>query len=383
VENGIPIIRLQNIERNRFIEKDIKFISKEKAEELSYHSYNTGDIVLAKLGDPIGKTCIVPDFFKSGIVIADVVRIRPNQSVNKKYLSYYLNSKDCERQLKMGMIGTTRPRVNLSQIRNLKVILPSISEQKTIASILSKVDDAIQKADEAINKMERIKKGMLYKLLSEGIGHNEFKETKIGKIPNEWAVKKLNQVVSIRNRSSRNNLESVANIPMELISANSMFCDYQVKIRSEIKSYTYCESGDLLLAKITPSLENGKQGIVPNSVPSGVAYASTEVFPLVAKNISNQLLHYILQSKKYRNKIIASMIGTTGRQRATKKSIEDLLVPIPSKDEQNEIVSILIDIDKKSELGRNRKLKLEKIKQSLMNDLLTGKKRIKSTQEKD
>ena len=54
---GVPIIRLQNVERNNFIEKNIKYISLEKANELLYHSFQPGDLVLAKLGDPIGKTC--------------------------------------------------------------------------------------------------------------------------------------------------------------------------------------------------------------------------------------------------------------------------------------------------------------------------------------
>src|SRR5215203_2749077 len=72
--HGVPIIRLQNIERNKFINENIRYISQEKANELKYHSYRQNDIVLAKLGDPIGKTCIIPDHIKGGIVVADVVR---------------------------------------------------------------------------------------------------------------------------------------------------------------------------------------------------------------------------------------------------------------------------------------------------------------------
>jgi len=75
------------------------------------------------------------------------------------------------------------------------VQLPPIKEQTAIANILSTVDYAIQKADEAIQKTERIKQDMLQKLFTEGIGHAEFKETKIGRIPKDWEAKKRSNFV--------------------------------------------------------------------------------------------------------------------------------------------------------------------------------------------
>jgi len=92
-DEGIPIIRLQNIDYGKFIDKEIKYISPEKARELAYHSFRAGDLVLAKLGEPIGKTCIVPDYFQDGVVVADVVRIRvANGLADKKFIMYSLNS---------------------------------------------------------------------------------------------------------------------------------------------------------------------------------------------------------------------------------------------------------------------------------------------------
>ena len=107
-----------------FYNKDMKYISKEKAEELKYHSFKSGDIVLAKLGDPIGKTCTIPKKLDFGIVVADVVRIRPSEEkADYKFIEFLLNSNYCSKQLSMRTIGSTRPRVNLSHVRNLKIIL--------------------------------------------------------------------------------------------------------------------------------------------------------------------------------------------------------------------------------------------------------------------
>ena len=135
LDGGVPIIRLQNIGRRNFIKKDIKYVSQEKADELSYHSYQSGDLILAKLGDPIGKTCIIPEDEKKGIVVSDAVRIRnANENLSSKYLMYVLNSDSISRQLNKQVFGTTRPRVNLEEVRNL--LNRYLNEQKQMAKDL-------------------------------------------------------------------------------------------------------------------------------------------------------------------------------------------------------------------------------------------------------
>lgn len=169
-DEGIPIIRLQNIEFGRFINKDIKYISAEKANELNYHSFIKGDLVLAKLGDPIGKTCIIPDYLGKGIVVADVVRIRVNEQFSdKNYIMYVLNSFYVSQQLNRGTIGTTRPRVNLDQIRDILIPTPPLQEQRKIAKILCKLDETIQKIHENINKTKELKMKLINQFLNGGL----------------------------------------------------------------------------------------------------------------------------------------------------------------------------------------------------------------------
>jgi len=178
-EKGVPILRLQNIGKGFFINKSIKFITKEKAEELKYHSFKSGDIVLAKLGIPIGKTCIIPESFEDGIITADVVRIRPDKNiVNYKFLEYFLNTKISVAQLTGNISGATRPRVNLSDVRNIKLKLPSLEEQKVIVNELDELTLRINKLEEILNRklndLEELKKSILQKAFN-----GELKTSKI------------------------------------------------------------------------------------------------------------------------------------------------------------------------------------------------------------
>jgi len=172
-ESGVPIIRLQNIERNRFIKKDIKFISKEKAQELEYHSFRAGDIVLAKLGDPIGKTCTVPDDLIEGIVVADVVRIRTDPELTSKdYVVYALNSDFTSEQFRKLKTGTTRPRVNVSDVRHIKLPLPPITSQRRMATILSEADRKIEAEEDRGKALEALFQTLLSNLMTGKIRVN-------------------------------------------------------------------------------------------------------------------------------------------------------------------------------------------------------------------
>lgn len=66
VSEGVPIARLQNIDRNAFVTKNIRFLTLEKAQDLARHEFKPDDILITKLGDPLGKACIVPESIGRG-----------------------------------------------------------------------------------------------------------------------------------------------------------------------------------------------------------------------------------------------------------------------------------------------------------------------------
>ena len=201
----------------------------------------------------------------------------------------------------------------------------------------------------------------------------EYQDTEIGRIPKDWKVVRLGEVAEIRRKKtlSLRDLKEVAVIPMELVPDNGFYADYTLRTLEEIKSFVYCETGDILLAKITPSLENGKQGVVPFGIPNGFAFATTEVFPITPKTINREFLFYILKFSKFRDFIVASMTGTTGRQRASKDAVENLQIPLPPLPEQKKIAEILSAVDRAIEEADKAIEKTEKLKQGLMEKLLT------------
>ncbi|WP_126218469.1 hypothetical protein [Thermus scotoductus] len=108
-----------------------------------------------------------------------------------------------------------------------------------------------------------------------------FKETELGPLPEEWRVVRLGEVASIGPaRVAREHHEYIPFIPMSLIPENgTTISRWELRLPREVRSGVLILEGDFLLSKITPCLENGKQGVVRN-LPGGWGYATTEVFPI-------------------------------------------------------------------------------------------------------
>lgn len=195
-------------------------------------------------------------------------------------------------------------------------------------------------------------------------------------LPIHWEVVQLNKVFQFTTKPrglQYSSFSTIPFVPMELIPAGSLFFSHFVlKPSKEITSGTYFEPGDFLIAKITPSFENGKQGII-NSLPNSFGIATTEVIPIKEiPNVSNkQFLAYYLLRREIRSELAAKMEGSTGRQRLSKSTLENLKVPLPPLPEQQQIAHTLQTIQQAKET-RQRELELEQErKAALMQHLFT------------
>ena len=123
--------------------------------------------------------------------------------------------------------------------------------------------------------------------------------------------------------------------------------DYVLKAPGEIRSGTYFERGDILVAKITPSFENGKQALT-TELPTPYAFATTEVIPLRPRKEAHdrRLLFFYLLHPDIRHHIAERMEGTTGRQRVPQEVLLDLPFPDFEPEEQTVVADSLEMIQK-------------------------------------
>lgn len=130
---GIPIIRLQNIRVSEFINKNLKFTSEKKYNQLVRHSALPGDVLIAKMADPVARSTIIPPTFEKYMISADCVKLRINEEkAIPEFVSYAINSYTVRNQAISLSHGMTRLRINLREIKKLKIPLPPLPLQKKI-----------------------------------------------------------------------------------------------------------------------------------------------------------------------------------------------------------------------------------------------------------
>src|SRR5699024_7640954 len=178
--------------------------------------------------------------------------IIPTKEFDYNYLYYSLLYKT--NYIKTLSAMTAVPIINKGLFSKIKLTIPPLKEQQKIAAILSSVDEAIEKTEQIIEQTEKVKKGLMQELLTRGIGHTEFKESPVGRIPQKWEVAVFNDVFDrITTKNSKDN-KNVLTISGEhgLISQLEYF-NKSVSAKS-LTNYIYLENGDFAYNK---SYSNG------------------------------------------------------------------------------------------------------------------------------
>lgn len=160
---GIRIIQLQNIGDGEFNDEYKIYTSVEKADELLSCNIHAGEIILSKMGDPVGRACIIPDTLKRCVMASDGIRLVVNETKYSKYFVYSLiNSKHIREAIENKATGSTRKRIGLDELRNVELLIPkSLTEQIKIASCLSALDELITAQAEKIDQLKLHKKGLM------------------------------------------------------------------------------------------------------------------------------------------------------------------------------------------------------------------------------
>lgn len=322
----IWLLNLDMIESNtgRIIEK----VYEDVENALSVQSFDEGNVLFSKLRPYLNKV-VIPD--EPGMATTELVPLRPEPSkLHKVFLSHLLRGNQFVNYANDIAGGTKMPRMPLTELRNFDCILPPMDKQLEFVFIAEQVDKS---------KFGDFKSQFI-EMFGNPLSLNQKNE-----------LKRLGECCILNPRRPNIALcdtDKVSFIPMPAVSEDGYLVDMIDEEYGKVKKgFTYFENNDVLFAKITPCMENGKGAIV-HGLTNGIGMGSTEFHVLRPINgiSSPYWLLALTRMPIFRERAAKNMSGTGGQKRVSASYLDHFMVGLPAMEEQRRFEAIYRQADK-------------------------------------
>ncbi|TVZ13954.1 restriction endonuclease subunit S [Maribacter sp. MAR_2009_72] len=339
-------------------------------------------IMITCIGSTIGKIGMTNSWMSTNQQINSIICNESNFAEFYYYVMGYM-----AKYIK-SLAGTQAvPLLNKSDFSGINVPVPPLPEQQKIAEILSTVDAKIEIINQQIGETQELKKGLMQRLLTKGIGHTEFKDSPLGKIPKSWGNMKLKDECEKLNVGFVGTCEKfyckkeegvlmlrTGNLSNGKIKYNNL--KYVTTEFHEKNKKSQIFEGDLLVARHGSS---GQAVLVPENFEESNCLNIIVIRP-IKETLNPQFLKYQFNSAVIKKQVRKKTAGSTQGVVNTKE-IASLNILLPAYSEQNKIAAILNSVDGKLNILTEKKNNYQELKTGLMQQLLTGKVRVKLTAE--
>ena len=325
--NGkIRLIQLADIGVGKFINKSSRYMNDQQARKLNCTFLEPGDILVARMPDPIGRACIFPENMQKCVTVVDICIIRVDPSfVDKNWLVHFINSQACNSQILKWITGTTRQRISRGNLSKIKIPLPPLAEQKRIAAILDKADAIRRKREEAIQLTDTLLKSVFLDMFGDPVTN-----------PKGWEVKPLREIAKIQIGPFGTQLHKedyiTGGIPLinpKHIQNGSIINDSTVSIKnkkhSELKEY-HLETGDIIMGRRG---EMGRCAIISEREKGWMCGTGSLYIRPNNSSIFSEYLNNFLSSDQIKLYFEEQSLGAT-MPNLNKTIIGNLKTPVPS-----------------------------------------------------
>ncbi|HMT76945.1 MAG: restriction endonuclease subunit S [Bacteroidetes bacterium] len=360
-----------------------------KGSELTMKKYQKSKVnylFYCKVRTVNGQWGIVYPEFENSYGSSNMQYLEVDESkINLRFFELLLSIKSLTTEFDKNAIGADGRHFTLKTLLSLEIPLPSLSEQEILVkNYFNKIEEAEKLSQQANDLETEIERYFLEQLGIEKT-KKQFRKNTLSSVAFEniekWGVEynlgvksncflnslkyKLNKLKTLIdiNPSTilpKDDLE-ISFIPMECISdERGEVIELRNKKTSEAKGYTKFKEGDLIWARITPCMQNGKSAIV-NNLTNGLGVGSTEFHVLrnSRNDVNIMFIHTLLRLDIVLKNAMSHFTGSAGQQRVPKSFLEELEVPLPPISKQQEIVNHIQELKEKI---KNQKAQAEQLK---------------------
>ena len=372
---GVPMFRNQNIKVGGLDDSDLIFIDPEYEAAFINKRLRGGDLLTMRTGYP-GVTAIIPNQYEGAQSFTTLIT-RPKQNeAESSYLCHLINSDFGQRFFTQSQIGGAQKNVNAGTLRGMPIPLPSIPEQRAIATALSDIDTLLSGLDRLIAKKRDLKQAAMQQLLTG--------QTRLPGFEDEWEVKTLGDLgltfggLTGKSKADFGEGQSYYVTFMNVMTNVVIDCSTFERVKvSSMESQNKVMKGDLLFngSSETPE-EVAMCAVLLADVPNLFLNSFCFGFRFYdGAEADGLFLAYYLRSKEGRELMKSLAQGST-RYNMSKTALLKSSFRLPTAPEQTAIATVLSDMDAELAALEARREKTRLLKQGMMQELLTGKTRL-------
>ena len=396
VKKGVAFVRGGDVLGGRVLVSQLRTISSEVSAQYARTLLRGGELLISLVGNP-GEVAIAPPSLRGANIARQVglIRIDPNKA-DANYVQCFMRSKIGRDLLLAHSKGSVQQVINLRDLKSIRVPLPSLAVQKEVSSLVQSFDDRIALLRETNATLEAIAQALFkswfvdfdpIRAKQQGLapaGMNEataalfpdsFEESALGLVPKGWRTVALAEAFEVNPIRTLKKGTIAAYLDMASL-ATSGHC-VQPPVEREFGSGTKFRSGDTLLARITPCLENGKSAFVDFLDEDQIGWGSTEFIVLRPKAPLPEYLGYLLcRHPPFREYAIHSMSGTSGRQRVQNDVLGRYLLALPGEAIVSAFAEIVVPLQAAIARNHSTSQTLATLRDTLLPRLISGQLRL-------
>lgn len=348
--------------------KNCTYISLFKYEESPEIKIYNNDIVLVKTGSTFGKSALIKNLYEKATLNPQLIVFK-NLKINNILFSYIMKTKYFMKQIYGTIVGGAIPTLSQEQVYKFNILVPTKLEQEKIAEVLSDIDELIESTQKLIDKKKDLKTATMQKLLAP-------KENWENRILGDLGVTYTGLSGKTKQDFETGNAYYITflNI-MNNISVNiNTFEKVNIK---PTESQCLCKKNDIFFntSSETPE-EVGMCSVLMNEIENLYLNSFCFGFRLRKNNeVDSLFLVYLFRSKFGRELMMRLAQGST-RYNLSKDNFIQSTIKIPKYEEQKKIAHLLFDTDAEIEALEKELNKYKDLKTGMMQELLTGKKRL-------
>lgn len=331
------VVKTNSIKEGQLILSELQPTSKDAYTEWTIRAIPTyGDVIFTREA-PAGESCLVPQGLNVCLGQRTVLLRLRNDNLSSEYLAYYLNSPNCIRQIKRLSLGTTVTRINVSDIKKIKISFPDLNQQKTETQLLTGVDEKIRLLKEKHALLQQYKKGVMQKLFSQEI---RFKDDNEEVFP-DWKFSHGNKLFSSISDKKHNSDLPILAITQEHGAIPRELINYQVQASEEsVASYKVVNEGDFIISL------RSFQGGIEYSRYKGICSPAYIILRPCAE-IVDDFYRYYLKTGNFIQEMKRRLEGVRDGKILSYKYFSEIKLPYPCVAEQQKIAAFIMTLDKK------------------------------------